>query len=63
MVLNYVALTQDESGDSILITGSAAGVAIMGILRITFIWYLRNISGYAFLGYISGLITYFILNI
>jgi Na+/H+ antiporter NhaD/arsenite permease-like protein len=50
------------TGGSILIIGSAAGVAIMGILKIDFIWYLKNISLLALAGYFAGIITYMILN-
>ncbi|MCP4121865.1 MAG: sodium:proton antiporter [Bacteroidetes bacterium] len=42
------------TGGSMLIIGSAAGVAIMGILKIDFIWYLRKIGWLAFLGYMAG---------
>lgn len=42
------------TGGSILIIGSAAGVAAMGLERIDFLWYLRKISGYALLGYLAG---------
>ncbi len=48
------------TGGSMLIIGSAAGVASMGILRIDFLWYLRNISLYALAGYIAGLIVFFL---
>ena len=51
------------TGGSVLIIGSAAGVAVMGILRIDFIWYLKRISLLAFLGYISGALTYLALNV
>ena len=50
------------TGGSVLIIGSAAGVAIMGILKIDFFWYLRRITFLAFIGYISGAFTYWILN-
>src|SRR5690606_6917106 len=50
------------TGGSILIIGSAAGVAIMGIFRIDFIWYLKRISFVALLGYLAGLVTYILLN-
>ena len=50
------------TGGSILIIGSAAGVAIMGILKIDFIWYLKNITLYALIGYASGIVTFLILN-
>ncbi|MFN7115157.1 MAG: sodium:proton antiporter NhaD [Saprospiraceae bacterium] len=42
------------TGGSILIIGSAAGVAAMGLERIDFIWYLKNIAWIAFLGFIAG---------
>ena len=41
------------TGGSVLIIGSAAGVAVMGILKIDFIWYLKNISLLALMGFIS----------
>ncbi|MGO4918155.1 sodium:proton antiporter NhaD [Maribacter spongiicola] len=50
------------TGGSILIIGSAAGVAIMGILKIDFMWYLKNISLLAFIGYIAGILTFMIVN-
>jgi len=50
------------TGGSVLIIGSAAGVAIMGILKIDFFWYLRRITFLAFIGYVSGAFTYWILN-
>lgn len=46
------------TGGSCLIIGSAAGVAAMGMEKINFIWYLKKISLLAFLGYISGAVTY-----
>lgn len=42
------------TGGSCLIIGSAAGVAVMGILNIDFIWYVRKITWLAFVGYIAG---------
>lgn len=42
------------TGGSMLIIGSAAGVAAMGLERIDFIWYLKNIAWLAALGYIAG---------
>jgi len=50
------------TGGSILIIGSAAGVAIMGIFKIDFIWYLKRISILAFLGYLAGIGTYMLFN-
>ena len=46
------------TGGSILIIGSAAGVAAMGLERIDFLWYLRKISLFALLGYLSGAALY-----
>lgn len=42
------------TGGSILIIGSAAGVAVMGIEKIDFIWYLKKMSWIALLGYFAG---------
>jgi len=42
------------TGGSVLIVGSAAGVAIMGIEKIEFVWYLKRIGWLALLGYLSG---------
>lgn len=50
------------TGGSILIIGSAAGVAIMGIFKIDFIWYLKKISLLAILGYLAGIGVYILLN-
>ena len=50
------------TGGSVLIVGSAAGVAIMGILKIDFLWYLRKISFLALIGYFSGALCYWGLN-
>ncbi|VAW24268.1 Na+/H+ antiporter NhaD type [hydrothermal vent metagenome] len=48
------------TGGSILIIGSAAGVAAMGLEKIDFIWYLKRISLLAFLGYLSGAGVYYL---
>lgn len=48
------------TGGSILIIGSAAGVACMGILRIDFLWYLKRISFYALAGYLAGIMVYYL---
>lgn len=50
------------TGGSCLIIGSAAGVAIMGILKIDFIWYLKNISLVAAAGYLAGAATFWLMN-
>lgn len=49
------------TGGSLLIIGSAAGVAIMGMEKIDFIWYLKNISWLALVGYLAGAITYILM--
>jgi Na+/H+ antiporter NhaD/arsenite permease-like protein len=46
------------TGGSILIIGSAAGVAVMGMEKIDFIWYLKKISWLAVIGYLSGCAVY-----
>jgi Na+/H+ antiporter NhaD/arsenite permease-like protein len=42
------------TGGSLLIIGSAAGVAVMGMEKIDFIWYLKKITPYALIGYLAG---------
>jgi NhaD family Na+/H+ antiporter len=49
------------TGGSILIIGSAAGVAFMGMEKVDFLWYLRHIAWIAFLGYFAGIGIYFLL--
>ncbi len=51
------------TGGSCLIIGSAAGVAIMGILKIDFIWYLKKITPLAIIGYLSGVATFWLINL
>ncbi len=46
------------TGGSILIIGSAAGVAAMGMEKVNFFWYLRKISLLALVGYLAGAFTY-----
>jgi NhaD family Na+/H+ antiporter len=46
------------TGGSVLIIGSAAGVAVMGIEKIDFLWYLKRISWLALIGYLAGAVTY-----
>jgi Na+/H+ antiporter NhaD/arsenite permease-like protein len=46
------------TGGSILIIGSAAGVAAMGLERISFFWYVKRISALALVGYLAGALTY-----
>jgi Na+/H+ antiporter NhaD/arsenite permease-like protein len=53
MFLAYCAGT----GGSCLIIGSAAGVAAMGLEHIDFLWYVRRITPWAFIGYLAGAIV------
>lgn len=53
-IWHYIAYAAGTGG-SILIIGSAAGVVAMGMEKITFFWYLKNISILAALGYFAGL--------
>ncbi|MCE3239384.1 MAG: Citrate transporter, partial [Gammaproteobacteria bacterium] len=46
------------TGGSALIIGSAAGVAAMGIEKISFFWYLRKISWLALIGFFAGAFVY-----
>ncbi len=50
------------TGGSILIIGSAAGVAAMGMEKINFIWYLKKIAWLAILGYFAGALCYIVLE-
>jgi Na+/H+ antiporter NhaD/arsenite permease-like protein len=58
---NYLAYCAGTGG-SILIIGSAAGVAAMGIEKISFFWYLKNISLAALFGYAAGAFTAFLIG-
>ena len=47
-------------GGSMLIIGSAAGVVVMGLEKITFGWYMKHISWIAFVGYLAGIVVYWL---
>ena len=47
-------------GGSMLIIGSAAGVVVMGLEKITFGWYMKRISWIAFIGYVAGILAYWV---
>ena len=47
-------------GGSMLIIGSAAGVVVMGLEKITFGWYLKRITWIAFVGYLAGIVVYWL---
>lgn len=51
------------TGGSILIIGSAAGVVVMGLQKISFGWYMKNISPAAVAGYIGGVISYWLIHL
>lgn len=51
------------TGGSLLIIGSAAGVAVMGMEKIDFIWYLKKITPLAFAGYIAGAIVFILMDV
>lgn len=61
LIWEYLAYCAGTGG-SILIIGSAAGVAVMGMEKIDFIWYLKRISLLAMLGYFAGAIIYLIIQ-
>ena len=47
-------------GGSMLIIGSAAGVVVMGLEKITFGWYMKKITWVAFTGYLAGILVYWL---
>ena len=49
------------TGGSILLVGSSAGVAAMGLAKIDFVWYAKKISLLALVGYLSGALAYFLI--
>jgi Na+/H+ antiporter NhaD/arsenite permease-like protein len=56
---HFLAYTAGTGG-SILIIGSAAGVAVMGLEKIDFMWYLKKITPWALIGYFAGAAVYII---
>ena len=50
------------TGGSILIIGSAAGVAAMGLTKIEFFWYLKKVSFWAIIGYLSGAAVFVLMS-
>lgn len=61
MIWEYLAYCAGTGG-SLLVIGSAAGVAVMGMEKLDFIWYLKRISFLALLGYVGGAATYVVIN-
>lgn len=60
MIWEYLAYCAGTGG-SMLVIGSAAGVAAMGMEKIDFIWYAKRITGLAALGYVAGAIVYLVM--
>ena len=60
MIWEYLAYCAGTGG-SMLVIGSAAGVAAMGMEKIEFVWYLKRISLLAAMGYLAGAIVYLII--
>lgn len=59
-IWHFLAYTAGTGG-SVLIIGSAAGVAVMGIAKMDFMWYLKRFSLIALAGYFAGVGTYLLL--
>lgn len=60
MIWEYLAYCAGTGG-SLLVIGSAAGVAVMGMEKVDFIWYLKKISFLALIGYLGGAAVYLVL--
>lgn len=61
LIWEYLAYCAGTGG-SVLIIGSAAGVAVMGMEKIDFIWYMKKASLLALLGYFAGAVVYLIIQ-
>jgi Na+/H+ antiporter NhaD/arsenite permease-like protein len=61
MIWEYLAYCAGTGG-SILIIGSAAGVAVMGMEKVDFIWYVKKISFIAMIGYFAGAACYLLIQ-
>ena len=48
------------TGGSILVIGSAAGIAFMGLEKVDFFWYFKRVGSSALVGYFAGIIVYFL---
>jgi Na+/H+ antiporter NhaD/arsenite permease-like protein len=58
---HFLAYTSGTGG-SMLIIGSAAGVAVMGMEKMDFFWYLKRITGLAALGFVAGALLFLLLT-
>jgi Na+/H+ antiporter NhaD/arsenite permease-like protein len=61
-IWHFIAFSAGTGG-SMLIIGSAAGVAAMGMEKINFIWYFKNISWLALIGFLSGSLVFILSNL
>jgi Na+/H+ antiporter NhaD/arsenite permease-like protein len=61
MIWEYLAYCAGTGG-SLLVIGSAAGVAAMGMEKIDFIWYIKKIAFLAGMGYFAGAAVYLLMN-
>jgi len=61
MIWEYLAYCAGTGG-SLLVIGSAAGVAVMGMEKMDFIWYLKKMSLLALIGYLGGAAVYIVLH-
>lgn len=61
MIWEYLAYCAGTGG-SLLVIGSAAGVAVMGMEKMDFIWYLKKISFLALIGYLGGAMVYLLAH-
>ncbi len=59
-IWHFIAFSAGTGG-SMLIIGSAAGVVAMGMEKIEFMWYLKNIAWLAMIGFLAGCITFLLL--
>ncbi|MGC9150647.1 MAG: sodium:proton antiporter NhaD [Microbacter sp.] len=59
---HFIAMTTGTGGSAIII-GSAAGVAVMGIENIPFMWYLKKMSWLALLGFVGGIGTFVLMHL
>ena len=51
------------TGGSILIIGSAAGVVVMGLDKVSFGWYVKRITPIAITGYLAGIVCYWLMHL
>lgn len=61
MIWVYLAYCAGTGG-SLLVIGSAAGVAVMGMEKLDFIWYVKKISLLAFIGYAGGAVVFLLMS-